>query len=323
MIIENVDKEFIFDRLSPEEIFCRYFSIPFIDTELFYVNPLRDDDFPSCRFYYNRDSGILYFNDFAWKSFDCIGYVQQAYALSYYDALYHIARTFNLLSTQGNNLKPIQVEVIKQELDIKVMERKLSNKDLQFWKNIDNSITEKELKDDHIHGLKAAWFNGKLVYSYTNGDVSFYYHLAPGYNYQLYNPNKFFGTTKFLHSRTDYLVGEYALNNECNYVLITKSVKDWFIAKRLGINAVAILSETLLIPKELMITFSKGKLIFTLFDNDRAGKLASIRYRNTYNTTPLLFPSDMEKDISDNCVKFGIDSVLEMVIETKEYYDLI
>jgi hypothetical protein len=71
------------------------------------------------------------------------------------------------------------------------------------------------------------------------------------------------------------------------------------------------ISLSILIAKIL----KKFKFQFTLFDNDTAGKKASITYKKDYNTIPLLFPKGEPKDFSDNLLKYGERDVNDMMID--------
>jgi len=98
---ERITKEFLFSKITEEDVFCRYFPLNSIEEGTFYTNPLRDDDDAGCSFYRNASSGVLYFKDFAWRSFNCIDYVMEMYKINFPNALEHIAYTFNLI--EGDN----------------------------------------------------------------------------------------------------------------------------------------------------------------------------------------------------------------------------
>lgn len=323
MEIHHVTKEFIFEHLTEEDIFMRYFPLSHIKEGERHCNPLREDFNPDCKFYRNERSNILYFNDFAWRSFDCISFVQNMYQLSYYQTLEHIAKTFNLTSSEVLTIhkKTIAIKP-KKVLDLKIAEKEFTHAELKFWKQYDDTVTPEILKEYHIHSLRSAWLDGKQIYDYSNYDLAFYYHLTNGYNYQLYNPNKFFNTTKFIQTKNTYKIGYHTQNKKANYVLIIKSYKCYFVSRRLGINSIGQLTETMLFDKAFMKELQANyEHIFTLFDNDKTGKMASINYKNRYNTIPLLFPPHMEKDLSDNVKENKVD-VFFLMQELVETYDL-
>jgi hypothetical protein len=325
--LEFINKDFILARLSPEQIFCYYFGILEVDLNIFYLNPLRDDNNPDCKFYINRHSNILYFNDFAWKHFDCFGYVQEQYGLKFNEAVYKIIIDFELVddfSVSGilgtertkylKSVKPVEKK------SFTVTTRKHNYRNLKYWKNFLDYITEEDLKKYNIFPLHTLYMNKKPLYTTTYKN-SFVYLLG-GKHFQCYGGegnllrgNKFFNTV-------NKVVGLKILDNTKEYVVITKSYKDWFLMKLMGINAITIMSETQRLSENDLSFLDGFKHVFTLFDNDVAGKKATIRFKRNYKTKPLLFSKGMEKDYSDNLLKFGSRDLWEMVQEVQEYYNI-
>lgn len=319
-------KEFLFEHVTEEEIFCKFFPLEKINFHKLYRNPLRtDDDEGGCSFYYNKTSGKLYFHDWAWKHFDCFAFVQSLYSgLNYHRTLQLIATEFNLISRSHDYVKPVKLE-IKPQIDktLQIQRKKFTKLDLEFWKKYDNSITYEDLEKSNIISLKTAWLNGKIIYNWSNNDVVFAYHLQEGYHYQLYNPKGFYNNPrlKFFSSGNQYILGWETIDWNCEYIIIGKSYKCWWIQKRYGLNIIARLTETGMLTDEIMYEL-KDFLVFTLFDNDRKGKQASIEYRNKYGTIPLLFPKEEEKDFSDNCAKFGRNYMLDYIENIKQNFNL-
>jgi hypothetical protein len=320
---ERITKEFLFKQITEEDVFCRYFPLNSIEEGMFYTNPLRQDDDAGCSFYRNASSGILYFKDFAWRSFNCIDYVMEMYKLNFPHALEHIAYTFNLID--GDNVTHILSTPIqpKQKAQIRVAEKDFSPKELDFWRRFDPYITQEELNELHIHSLHSLWVNSARAYTYRKGHIAFYYHLAPGYNYQAYSSALFFGRTKYLQTGNDYVLGKHLLRKTANYALIGKAGKDWFVSYKMNINAVGQLTETTMMQHEFVEwLLANYDYVFTLFDNDRTGRILSIKYRNKYKTIPLLFSKGQPKDISDNFIS-DKDSLLDTIMYIKGTYGLI
>lgn len=325
--LEYINKDFLLLRITPEQIFCYYFGILEINLDNFYLNPLRDDNNPDCKFYINKDSSILYFNDFAWKHFDCFGFVQEQYGLKFNEAVYKIALDFELVDNENfsailghkkakhlKNINPVEKK------SFKITKRKHNYRNLNYWRNFLSYITIQDLIDYNIYPLHTLYMNDRPIYS-TSYKNSFVYLLG-GRHFQCYGgegnllrENKFFNTI-------NKVVGLKILNNTKEYVVITKSYKDWFLMKLMGLNAITIMSETQRLSETNLSSLDGFKHIFTLFDNDIAGKKATIRYKKEYGTIPLLFPKDMKKDYSDNLLKFGDRNLWEYVQEVQEYYNI-
>jgi hypothetical protein len=322
ILAERVTKEFLFKQITEEDIFCRYFPLDNIEEGVYYTNPLRDDDDAGCTFYRNANSSILYFKDFAWKSFTCIDYVMEMYRLNYPNALEHIAYTFNLID--GNNSSQLLTTPIqpKQKSNIRIAEKDFTEVELNFWRRFDPAITQVELNDLHIHSLHSVWVNSARIYIYRRGHISFYYHLAPGYNYQVYTSALFFNRTKYLQTGNGYIIGQHLLRKTANYVVIGKAGKDWFVSYKLHINCVGQLTESVMLDHDFVLwLFQHYDYVFTLFDNDKTGKLLSIKYKKKYKTIPLLFAKTLPKDISDNFIH-DKDSLIDTILYLKGTYGL-
>ena len=82
---EDIDKKFIFDRLSQEDIFERYLGIE-VNFAGKVCSPLREDPHPTCTFK-KLPSGTIMFKDWAGHfTGNCIDVVMNMYGLSYWEA---------------------------------------------------------------------------------------------------------------------------------------------------------------------------------------------------------------------------------------------
>ena len=109
--------------------------------------------------------------------------------------------------------------------------------------------------------------------------------------------------------------------NECDYIVITKSKKDSFFLKMLGVNCCYVVSESIILTEEVFKKLNYKK-VFTLFDNDYPGKRLSVQYKHIHKTIPLLFPKDMKKDVSDNLFFSGYTKIKELVDNTFKFLKL-
>lgn len=321
MIIE-LNKKFIFDRTTQEEIFEFYMKEPMILRE-FYSNPLRIDSHPDCQFYFSP-KGVLRLNDFAWnRKFDCFDFVQQMFQLSYPQAIQKIIIDMELLKSDNDKSIKINsslkaVKSHKEELTFKVKKKLFTKSDLRFWRKYLLWLTSEHLEKGSIYSLDCLWINDNIAYECNKRDTAFVFHLAKGNNFQAYLVNTVI-STKFIINNNRIIIGRGRINYDKSYLVITKSYKDWFLMWIMGVNCVAILSETLYdFPIEII---SKFDYVFTLFDPDKTGKRCSVIYRRKYNTIPLLFKTGY-KDYSDNLEQFGEEKMIKTIDETKQYYGI-
>lgn len=320
IIIEDL-KQFLFDKVTQEEIYEFYFKKRIVLRE-FYANPLRVDTNADCQFYYSP-KGVLRLNDFAWnKKIDCFDFVKFQYNLTYYQALIKIIIDMKLLSSddiqfRGYSLEDLKIHKIK--LQFKVKRKKFTKLDIDYWRRYLHWLVPNDLEQANIYSLDCLWINDKITYDYKPRDIAFIYHLKQGDNFQAYFVKSKM-TTKFILNNNRIIIGKKHIDYNKSYLIITKSYKDWFLAWKMGLNVVAILSETLYtFPIEII---SKFNYVFTLFDNDKTGKKCSVIYRRTFNTIPLLFKTGY-KDFSDNLEQFGEEKMQLTIKQTKQYYGII
>lgn len=331
---ERIDKSYIFSRISEEDIFYKYMGI-YPNTTDFFVNPFRTDTHADCKFY--RDNrGVLKFNDFAYKwNVDCFNVVQHIYKDSYPQALERVFRDFNLANIEPNfnsisNI--IQVETSKDStfLDIKVQRKDFTKWELDLWSSWGYSMDT--LKLFNIGSLLRLWIRDKLIYTYNSKDPGFVYYFGNNQDgmpiYKIYFPLR--DKYRFLQNAGDILQGYSQLPETGDFLLITKSYKDVGCIFNYQIPSVAPMGETVLItPEQFEDLNNRFFKIFTLFDRDRAGMIASKLYQKTYGTTPLLFDStsgglfrkkDEPKDFVDHHVVCGPRELIDMIDYVKDTY---
>lgn len=326
IVIEEINKEFVLKRITEEQIFCYYMGISHIDYKKFYKNDkLRTDNDSGCKFYVNKNSKILYFKDFAWRSFDCFDYVGTLYNITgkkaFNKIILQIAKDFNLIDS---SLPSNTIQIFKQkppERKIYDFEYKNWNTRLvNYWKKYISWITIQDLNNYNIRPLFSYSIDKEVKYKVPDSEIAFIYQLDK-HAFQVYAPFKLKNELKFLTTETKIL-GLKSIDYSKKYILITKSYKDFVLARLLGVNCIGILAETIRLTIDAQLEIDKFDYAFTLFDNDLAGKKASIYYRDTYKTTPLLFPKIEPKDFSDNLEKYGENDMYELMTDIASRFSL-
>ena len=85
----------------------------------------------------------------------------------------------------------------------------------------------------------------------------------------------------------------------------------------LSIGVVNIPSETHILTKqEYDFIKSKTSMIVSLFDNDRAGYMCAIKYRDDWNIFPIIIPRNYEaKDFAELRNLYSDDTVLNLLMK--------
>lgn len=309
-----VDKKLLLSIITEKEIFEYYLNKP-VDLDTKYYNPLRIDNHNNCNFFISNRTGKILFNDHAWEIFDCFKFVQYLYHVSFPKALQII---YNDIVIKGKtNVEVIDsIQITKRVIKtkIKIKRKRFTLDELAFWSVNDKlAIDEEILHSNKIYSLFCYWEND----NYAEVTFSFAYHWSD-YNYQLYFPKLLKGQRRFLNpSGIKYGDVEFVSFDE-SYILITKSKKDAFVARMLGINSMFIINEKILLDEEFMDSISHMR-IFTLFDPDLTGKRLSVKYRRKYNTIPLFVLKG--KDLYEFLDLTDVNTVLTAVANIKERYD--
>lgn len=328
-----ITKNEILSKISQEDIFKKYLDIE-PEFGKGFKNPLREDNHGDCYFYIdNKD--MLKFHDIPrnWN-WDCFNLVCNIFNCKFYESLKIIAQDFNLekLSEDIELIRKRRVSKLNikfEKKSIKIKIRKWYNKDLEYWKQF--NITVKELNFFNIFPIELAYLNKICIYKYKNlKDLGYAFYLK-NKNFKLYFPfrNKEVNNyPKFYHNCPTSIQGFHQLPRAGEYLIITKSMKDVISMFTFDIDAIANISESILIQENIMKNLQQRfKVIYTLFDKDRTGIRMTIKMRNIYNTIPLFIPSNTifalkdEKDFSDILVKYNKKYILNLINKFKIWHN--
>lgn len=297
---EPITKDSVLAKVSQEEIFEKYFGF-YPDTNKFYLNPLRTDDKrPGCRFYYDG-RGVLKFNDFGRKTnWDCFNVVQLVESCNFAKALEIVATQFNIKRTI--TFTPLN----KRAIEIKVASVEWGVRNLEYWKQY--HITQEWLEYFNVKPIKAFWLNEQRYNTAFENAYCYYFYNNKK---KIYLPDREYA--RFYQNTSSLIQGLEQLPETGDVLVITKSYKDVISLRMFGIFAIAPASESVLISPELISELStRFTSIYSLMDNDRAGKHMAWLLRKEFNIPPLLFPKDMKKDWSDNLKHYGTQFILEL-----------
>ena len=313
--VKPITKELILDNLSQEEIMSKYLGFKVNPSKVF-CSPLREDNHPTCRFYYT-DSNILMFHDFSGAFHgDCFSVVMKKYNTDFHNACKIIANDFNIANNNIEKIahitpyaKPFKMNEPKK---ISVQVRMWNDDDLEYWHK-GYRIKKETLSFYHVYPISFAWVGDKIVYTYKKSDPAYAYRFGIN-EYKIYFPKR--KDYRFLgNSRT--IQGFNQLPEKGQLLIITKSLKDVMTLREAGYHAISFQSEAYF-PKDYDIVPLKLRFnsIYTLYDFDLTGVRTANKIRKTYGIEPI-FINKMRtlcKDASDFAFLYGI-------FDLKDYID--
>lgn len=313
-------KDEVLKRITEEEIFERYLQLP-VDENVQYINPLRVDSNPGCKYYHNNQ-GKLRFKDFSkGYNWDCFAVVQYIYSCSFIDALRIIVKDFKL-NTEIVKYESNKEVRVRERYKIEIKTRAWDTSDLDYWFRF--NITTNILSYYSVYPCKSIWVNGEY-YRCRKNDPCYAYYFSNDL-YKLYFPKRIKGENRFFTNvilSDNFLQGYSQLPPFGDLLIITKSYKDIMSLYSFNLLAVAPQSESQIINQEQYeILSSRFHNIISLGDNDSSGRRFLNNHKRSYNIPSFLFPWTMEKDFSDNVKKFGKDKIQEIINQVKEYENL-
>ena len=289
-----------------------YLGVP-IKLRRRFLSPLRQDNNPTCGFFYTKE-GSLIFKDFAgFFSGGCFKVVMHMYNCSFHEALEIIANDFGIID--GVRVErvdyPHLVTFQRRETIIEIKRRPFNNEDREYWTQF--GISKATLLHFRVPPLEAAWLNGKLIYSYRKGDPAYAYDFGDD-QYKLYFPKR--KTNRFMCNCS--VVQGYQVSRDISRgVIITKSMKDVMVLHEFGFTAFAPQSETVYPdPEWIAGLLAEAPVVKSLYDFDRAGVTMANYMRKKYGIEPMFLtngrfgtPDYKAKDISDLVQLHGRDEV--------------
>lgn len=328
----ELTRDYILSKISQVEIFEKYLGVQ-VDLNESYYSVTREEEEPSCRFYFSNKR--LRFKDFGDISFnvDCFDLVGKLYGkdsnnkIEFIEILSIIAKDFNLIKyinpllTRKKLQKSKLTEKVNKEVQYELCE--MTPYDLEFWKLL--NIDSKLLKKTRYYRVSKWFIDGYRVYVFnvfkpvyiglegigTDGNIV----------YQFYSPYKE-KKERYYHNKN--VTRLLDLLEPCEYCLVTKSRKDAIVGLSFNIPTIALGSETNYLTEgevNYVKTKTKCKVIFSLFDYDKTGKLAAAYHRRKYGIIPLFLKPDEHnfkgKDLSDYVLEKGVENT-EFFIKIKK-----
>lgn len=297
VIGEKLSWDYVFSKVSQEEVFERYLGIRVVFGRLIKSPDIlrgKPDKNPTASFKYFN--GKLFFADwngsFRGNCVDLVMYLEQC---SFVDALESICETFNLkeatdrkpnIRISDSVLKELQAEDIYHSNKMELVEE-----DVEYFKQ--HGISLETLNRFGVKSLKTLWKNRNVYWVRTKNDPAVIYNSKWGFKVYFYTRKSY----RF-HSSGAYIQGLEHLRFQSDVCIITKSKKDLMFISQCGIDAVAPASENTYIPNEIMqYLLCRYKKVCVFFDPDDGGKMGANYYKVNYGLPNVT--SDIAKDITD------------------------
>lgn len=285
-----IELEEILQYVTEEEIFNIVLEEK-IKIGDFYKSPFREDKNPGCYFEIYRDT--LIFVDFGSdkKYYNCVSFVQNFFSLSNYrESLIFIYNT--LILNKNTSVKKKKKKKIyffdkeKKDRNVQIIKRDFHEEDLKYWGSY--GITKNNLIEDGVIPISSyrAMSNKGKYFCKT--------FLKPAYAYTDFKENKKkiycpkgVKNEKWFTNCSPNDLGNIRTLEKKDYVVITKSYKDFRVLKNQSYNSFWIQSESIFPNVKTLDNIFKEfkfKRVYILFDNDSVGKAKSKVFKKYLDT---------------------------------------
>jgi len=333
-ILPELTKDYIFQRISQEDVMEKYLQIPVVLHKLLLAPSIirSNDNSPTCSFYYT-EQGRLRFRDLSGAFWgDCFDVVALALQVdskqsrAFQLILHTIAKDFRLhkyvdeaeVRAYASNTRTFfNKKKARTKLLIKVVPRAYNYHDKSYWDKF--NVNEALLRAGNvyfaqeIHMVKEGGYP-RQIYSYNPKDPAYCYYggkdLLGNDNWKIYYPLRKKGNidNPRFHANSSFLQGKHLVT--CGRVgIITKAYKDVLSFRSFGLQAVAPFSESVLLSKK-NYWFMKTKFDFLVscMDYDRTGITMAIKLYKKYRIPPVMFTNGTRGTIN-----YGVKDFAEHV----------
>jgi hypothetical protein len=260
-------------------------------------SPFREDNKPTCGFYYSK-TGRLYLHDFGTaEHFDCFEIVKRKYKLSYREAMDRIISDKDKFEI-GSKIEKDQIKLVEFVLG--------DPKSLKYFHQY--YITNPTLESYRVFPARTVYINQKPVYRSTKGNPTFVYLFSSG-RVKTYKPLTVDSKTKWGgNSGGEDVFGLDRLPKTGQLLFVTSSLKDIMVLKELGYNAIAFNGEgyglgegetSRFVTKTLAKLERRFEHIVFYLDNDEPGINFATKLAHKFSKKFIYNPIGTPKDISD------------------------
>lgn len=303
-------QENLFQFLFPEKI----------ELNKYYKNPTREDSNNGCSFVWMNNT--LTFRDWSkGKNYNYIEFGMTYFKFQLKDLLDYLNTKFNPINFKTTNIN--KKEYKKAITDIQIKTKDFTEEELEDFHTYDFKVDGDFLNKCNIYSVKTLYYNGEVIQENCNRIYAFVNIDFKGIKkYQIYFPSKE-KSKRYRSVSTDNIPQLQYLKHDCKKLIITKSNMDSFYIRHvLGINSIAVLNEGVVIPEQYMNILDKKYELYLLFDNDKAGRQAVIKYKKQYphiKFNVLFIPFKYGKDIKDVIKKYKVNDIKQVFKKKMKY----
>lgn len=265
-------------------------------------SPFRDDEHPTCGFYYGK-SGRLYLHDFGTEEhFDCIEIVRKKFNLSF-------NKTIDKIIEDENKFNIVEKADINQD---KHLEWIPGEGNYEYFNKL--GIRNSTLKKFGVYTARAIYVDETLFWRSTEKNPIFVYQFLSG-GFKAYKPLTKDKENKWKSNCTIRdIQGYHQLPAYGKVLTITSSLKDVMVLHEMGFPAIAFSSEGISTKgkngdfvKEIIAHLrTRFEEIVLFLDNDEPGIKYTIRISKELDLKSITLPEKSPKDISDCVALLGM-----------------
>lgn len=311
------------EKVSDQQIYEFYLN-QVVSQNKKYISPFRDEKTPSLTFFAINAIEILWkdWGDTEQESpLGVVAFIMKLHNCSYFEALSIINRDMCLgldgvgvkvdgkVQPSTNVPKKSSFEVNNKHKLIEVEPQIFKKEDVSYWESY--GITLPTLIRYSVRTVKYVWLNGTMVRIYSRSNPVYSYYLGEKDNkhyYKIYSPKSPKHKKWLTNAPQNIIQGINNLTWTDDKLIITKSLKDVMLLNEMGIDAVAVQSETSPLEERTATLFMTSyDDIYVLFDNDEVGVKFSAKLCKEYpKFKPIFIETKFAvKDISDFSKEYG------------------
>ena len=262
--LKTIDQKLIFEKLGIVFSWGKFTS------------PFRKDNNPSANFFIN-DDGIVLIRDWSMGVFDVIDTIGFLFSITSEEEIRTKIKKFEISSIMSYPRTKLN--------EIRFISTDFNEYDEDFWESWKVRIST--VQKCNIKRCAEVWLN-------IRDNWYFYYNYSavdPVYAYQSY-----YGTHVYFPSRkrsqkwrsNTNLIG-LELIEECDNLIITKSLKDWVCLKQLGFESIAFTGETKIpTSDQLKLIKKRSKNQIVIYDNDPVGQRMGTKVAQILGCTSII-----------------------------------
>lgn len=315
----------ILSKISEYDIF-KYYCSNFKSIGVSFLSDLRKTDTPNCRIFFTHSNELKYHDFKLGETLNCWQYVMEKFGCNFNEALNIVSNDF-CISSGISYIEP-RVIVSNDEFKLKISNKPRERSRLEVVRQPWNIYDANFWNDYLIDFTDLDYFNivsakQVLLYKGSSRFCFDYSKRSPRYGYLFKNCSKAYapyekGAGKWMYDGDENNVeGFEQLDESSDLLVITKGLKDVVLYHKLGINAIALPSETSkLTNKVVSYLLSRfGRIIINL-DNDDQGVISTNKIVNEFGFHHYYMDEDV-KDPSDWVKKNKSLEQFKLMIENK------